>query len=140
MIYLQYFSSWIMLQCYKIWTRLLDNSRKIWICLCIVWVLCLTNSLCLDVVQLHRWLHEVGMNYSPAFWDISYYYSSSSWMNNSNVWYISLIISVREKLAVCDVKNLPCMDINWQSIAIYGYIVTSLTAYYSCADINRGLL
>ena len=28
------------------------------------------------------------------------------------------------------------MDINWQFISIYGYYVTSLTAYYSCADIS----
>ena len=28
------------------------------------------------------------------------------------------------------------MDINWQSVSIYGYFVTSLTAYYSCADIR----
>ena len=28
------------------------------------------------------------------------------------------------------------MDINWQTISIYGDFVTSLTAYYSCADIN----
>ena len=27
-------------------------------------------------------------------------------------------------------------DINWQSISIYGDFVTSLTAYYSCADIR----
>ena len=37
-------------------------------------------------------------------------------------------------LAVCDVTYLPYMDINLQSISIYGYFVTSLTAYYSCAD------
>ena len=36
--------------------------------------------------------------------------------------------------------NLPYMDINWQSISIYGYVVTSLTAYYSCADIKNGIL
>ena len=29
------------------------------------------------------------------------------------------VISAREKLAVCDVTNLPYMDINWQSISIY---------------------
>ena len=46
------------------------------------------------------------------------------------------IISAREKLAICDVTNLPYMDINWQSISIYGYFVTSLIAYYSCADIS----
>ena len=36
-----------------------------------------------------------------------------------------LIISAREKLAVCDVTNLPYwyIDINWQSISIYGYFV-----------------
>ena len=28
------------------------------------------------------------------------------------------------------------MDINWQSISIYGDFVTSLTAYYSCAGIT----
>ena len=49
------------------------------------------------------------------------------------------VISAREKLTVCDVTNLPNMDINWQSISIYGYFVTSLTAYYSCADINQSL-
>ena len=53
-----------------------------------------------------------------------------------------IIISAREKLTVCDVY-LPYMDINLQFIFIYGYFVTSLTAYYSCEDINsryRGLL
>ena len=30
--------------------------------------------------------------------------------------------------------------INWQSISIYGYFVTSLIAYYSCADINESRL
>ena len=43
---------------------------------------------------------------------------------------------MREKLAVCDVTNLPYMGINWQYISIYGDFVTSLTAYYSCADIS----
>ena len=44
---------------------------------------------------------------------------------------------MRENLAVCDVINLPYMNINWQSISIYyGYFVTSLTAYYSCENIN----
>ena len=47
------------------------------------------------------------------------------------------IISPRKKLAVCDVKNLPYMDINWQSIYIYGDFVTSLTAYYSRVDISK---
>ena len=28
------------------------------------------------------------------------------------------------------------MDINWQSISIYGYCMTSRSAYYSCADIS----
>ena len=47
------------------------------------------------------------------------------------------IISACEKLTVCDVTNLPHLDINWQSIFIqYGYFVTSPTAYYSCADIR----
>ena len=41
----------------------------------------------------------------------------------------SVLISAREKLAVCDVTNLPYMDINWKYISIYGYFVTSLTAY-----------
>ena len=51
---------------------------------------------------------------------------------------IRIEISACEKLAVCDVTNLPYMDTNWQSISTYGigYFVTSLTAYYSCADIN----
>ena len=48
-----------------------------------------------------------------------------------------VLISEREKLAVCDVTNLPYLDINWQLISIYGYFATSLTAYYSCADNNR---
>ena len=47
-----------------------------------------------------------------------------------------ILYSTREKLAVCDVMNLPYMDINWKYIPIYGYFVTSMTAYYSCADIN----
>ena len=33
------------------------------------------------------------------------------------------LISAREKLAVCDVTNLPYMDVNWQSISIYDYFV-----------------
>ena len=40
------------------------------------------------------------------------------------------------KAGGCDVTNLPYMAINWQSISIYGDVVTSLTAYYSCAEIN----
>ena len=48
----------------------------------------------------------------------------------------TILISTREKLTVCDVTNLPYMDINRQSISIYGYFETSLTAYYSCEDIN----
>ena len=49
-----------------------------------------------------------------------------------------IVIFAREKLAAsaCDAKNLPYMDINWRSIPIYGYFVTSLTAYYSCEDIS----
>ena len=50
--------------------------------------------------------------------------------------YNKALISSREKLAVCDVKNLPYMDINRQSISIYGDFVTSLTAYYSCGYIS----
>ena len=47
------------------------------------------------------------------------------------------LLSAREKLTVCDVTNLPIMDINRQSISIYyGSFVTSLTAYYSCAGIS----
>ena len=49
----------------------------------------------------------------------------------------SVVISVREKLAVCDFTNLPYMDMNWQSLYMYGYFVTSLVAYYSRADINQ---
>ena len=45
------------------------------------------------------------------------------------------LIPDREKYAICDVTILPYMEINWQSISIYSYFVTSLTAYYSCADI-----
>ena len=48
----------------------------------------------------------------------------------------AVLISALEKLVVCDVTNLPYMDINRQSISLYGYFVTSLTAYYSGADIN----
>ena len=50
-----------------------------------------------------------------------------------------LLISVREKYAVYDVTNLPNMDLNWPSISKYGYFVTSLTAYYLCADITSQL-
>ena len=47
------------------------------------------------------------------------------------------VISAREELTVCEVTNLPYnMEINWQSISIYDYFVTSLNASYSCADIN----
>ena len=49
----------------------------------------------------------------------------------------TILISSREKLVVCDVTNLPYMDINWQSISIYGHFVASLSAYYSCANIRR---
>ena len=49
------------------------------------------------------------------------------------------LMSAGEKLALCDVTNLPYMDIDWQSISIYGHFVTSLTVYYSCADINTML-
>ena len=52
------------------------------------------------------------------------------------VWVDIELISARVKLEVCDVTNLPYMDINWQYISIYGYFVTSLTAYYSCGDIK----
>ena len=48
--------------------------------------------------------------------------------DKDNVWISCttiILISAREKLRVCDVTNLP-----------YGYFVTSLTAYYSCADID----
>ena len=51
-----------------------------------------------------------------------------------------LLIPAREKLAVCDVTNLPYMDINWQFISIYHDFVTSLPAYYSCADISNSKL
>ena len=46
------------------------------------------------------------------------------------------LISSREKLAVCDVTNLPYMVINRQPISIYCDFVTSLTAYYSCGYIS----
>ena len=69
-----------------------------------------------------------------------YYLSNETLIDKLlKVVFISFIfwqISAREKLAVCDVTNLPYMDINRQSISIYGYLVTSLTVYYSCADIN----
>ena len=58
-------------------------------------------------------------------------------LNNAKLPHLILTLSKREKLAVCDVTNLPYMDINWQSISIYGYFVTSLVAYYSRADINQ---
>ena len=45
-----------------------------------------------------------------------------------------LLIFAREKLTVCDVTNLP-YD-NTFPYMVIGYFVTSLTAYYSCADIN----
>ena len=44
------------------------------------------------------------------------------------------LLSAHEKLAVCDVTNLPYLDINWQSMSIYGNFLTSLSAYYSCAE------
>ena len=50
------------------------------------------------------------------------------------------LISAREKLAFCDVTNLPYMDINWQSISIYGEFMTLPTTYYSCADISKGTI
>ena len=43
------------------------------------------------------------------------------------------------QLAVCDVTKLPYMDINSQSISIYGDFVTSLTAYYSWSGIKQSI-
>ena len=47
------------------------------------------------------------------------------------------LISARKHLAVCDVTNVPYMEINWQSLSIYGYLVTWLAADYLCAGIYR---
>ena len=65
------------------------------------------------------------------------------WVSWHNVigemsWLNRLLISAREKIAVCDVTNLPYMDINWQSISIYGYLVTSLT--YTAVCLKPGAL
>ena len=46
------------------------------------------------------------------------------------------LTSALEKLAVCDVTNLPYMDINGQSISIYGYFVTSLL--FVCGYLTSG--
>ena len=51
----------------------------------------------------------------------------------------AILISTHEKITVCDVTNLPYININCQYISIYGYFVKSLTAYYSCADISLSL-
>ena len=67
--------------------------------------------------------------FGHIFWDIDFKFVLL-------IVYIKALILPREKLAVCDVTNLPYMDINWESIPIYGDFVTSLSAFYSCADIN----
>ena len=52
---------------------------------------------------------------------------------------MSVVISARKMLTVCDVKNLLYIDTICQSISIYGYFVTSLSAKSLRADISSSL-
>ena len=82
-----------------------------------------------------NWLYHKLMKYlfSLKYLFSSHFMQSTWWI--SGIWCIKIrLIGAREKLTVCDVTNLPYMDINRQPISIYGSFVTSLTAYNSCAD------
>ena len=75
----------------------------------------------------------------PCNWNLNIRAPSPTTLTNKTQWFYvktswTDTFTTRKADGLC--TNLPCMDINWQSISIYGKFVTSLTAYYLCADIK----
>ena len=99
---------------------LLAGSNHVTVCMYIDWL----NT----TLLLFDWLKVTSycLISITCFTSLNHHPSLANWF----------LITAREKLTVCDVTNLPYMDINWQSISIYGYFVTSLSAKFSLADIN----